>query len=89
MKPEFVAPAVLYLCSEECNDSGAIINATLGYYSRSAVLTGHGVFLSDGQRIPSPEEVRDNWDKIMSLENPKYFNQLPEMFSVLAPLFQK
>jgi NAD(P)-dependent dehydrogenase (short-subunit alcohol dehydrogenase family) len=89
MKPDFVAPAVLYLCSEECADSGAIINATLGYYSRSAVLTGPGVFLSDGERIPSPEEVRDSWDRIMSLEDPKYFNQLPEMFGVLSPLFQK
>lgn len=89
MKPDFVAPAVLYLCSEECADSGAIINATLGYYSRSAVLTGPGVFLSDGERVPSPEEVRDSWDRIMSLEDPKYFNQLPEMFGVLSPLFQK
>ncbi len=86
MKPDFITPAVLYLCSEECKDSGMIINATLGYYSRTAILTGPGVILSDGHKVPSPEEVRDNWDKITSLENPKYFDQLVEMFGVLGPL---
>lgn len=86
MKPDFISPAVLYLCSELCRDSGMIINATLGYYSRSAIATGPGVFLSDGTKVPSPEEVMENWDKIRSLENPKYFDQLPEMFGVLGPL---
>jgi NAD(P)-dependent dehydrogenase (short-subunit alcohol dehydrogenase family) len=86
MKPDFISPLVLYLCSEECTDSGVIINAMLGYYSRSAVITGPGVFLSDGVKIPSAEEIMENWDKIKSLDNPKTFEQLPEMFGVLGPL---
>lgn len=88
MKPDFIAPAVLYLCSEECQDSGMIINATLGYFSRTAIMTGPGVIIGDGTVVPSPEEFMDNWDKIKSLENPKYFDQLGEMFSVLGPLLQ-
>ncbi len=88
MKPDYIAPAVLYMCSEECQDSGMIINATLGYFSRTAILTGPGAILSKDGKIPSPEEVRDNWGTITSLEDPKYFNQLPEMFGVLTPLFQ-
>lgn len=88
MKPDYIMPAVLYMCSEECQDSGMIINATLGYFSRTAILTGPGAILSKDGEIPSPEEVRDNWSTITSLENPKYFNQLPEMFGVLTPLFQ-
>jgi len=88
MKPDFIAPAVLYMCSELCQDSGMIINATLGYFSRSAVMTGPGAFLSDGTRVPSPEEVMESWNKIKSLENPKYFDQLPEMFGVLGPLLK-
>ncbi len=86
MKPDFITPAVLYMCSEQCADSGMIINATLGYYSRSAVVTGPGAFLSDGHRIPEPEEIMDAWAKIKSLDDPKYFDQLPEMFGVLGPL---
>ncbi|MEA2101837.1 MAG: SDR family oxidoreductase [Thermodesulfobacteriota bacterium] len=86
LKPAFVTPAVIYLASEECEDSGMIINAALGYFSRTAIMTGPGAILSDGHRIPEPEEIRDNWDKISNLENPKYFDQLGEMFGELGSL---
>lgn len=86
LKPDFIAPAVLYLCSEECLDAGMIINAITGYYSRTAILTGPGAILSDGTRVPEPEEIRDNWGRITSLDNPKYFKQLPEIFGELAQL---
>lgn len=88
MKPDYVTPAVLYMCSEQCQDSGMIINAALGYFSRSAIVTGPGAFLSDGTKIPTPEDVMDNWGKITSLENAQYFYQLPDMFGALAPLLK-
>jgi hypothetical protein len=81
MRLEFVTPAVLYMCSEQCQNSGVIINAGFGYFSRSAIMTGDGTFLSDGNKIPTPEEVMENWGRITSLENPVFFNQLLEMSS--------
>ncbi|RLB01110.1 MAG: serine/threonine protein kinase [Deltaproteobacteria bacterium] len=86
MKVEYVTPAVLYMCSELCEDSGVIINAGLGYFSRSAMMTGPGAVLSDGKKVPTPEEVMDNWEKITSLDNPKFFNQLNDMFGELGSL---
>jgi len=86
LKPDFVTPVVLYMCSEQCEDTGMIINAALGYYSRSAMLTGPGAIISDGKKIPTPEEVMENWGKITSLENPKLFNQVNEMFGELGSL---
>ncbi|HDM32264.1 MAG TPA: SDR family oxidoreductase [Deltaproteobacteria bacterium] len=86
MKVEYVTPAVLYMCSELCEDSGVIINAGLGYFSRSAMMTGPGAILSDGKKVPTPEEVMDNWEKITSLDNPKFFNQLNDMFGELGSL---
>ena len=86
MKPDFITPLVLYMCSEQCTDTGFMINAALGYYSRSAIMTGPGAILSDGVKIPVPEEIMENWDKISSLENPKYFDQLLAMFGELGPL---
>jgi len=89
LKPEFVMPPVLYMCSEQCQDSGMFINAALGYYSRSAILTGPGAVLSEGgKKLPTPEDVMENWSRIISLEDPKYFDQLFEMFSVLGPVLQ-
>ena len=88
LKPDFVSPMVLYLCSEACQDAGVIINAAIGYYSRTQILTGPGVILSDGVRVPTPEEIQDNWDKIMSLEKVKYLSQLPEIFGEFSSLLQ-
>ena len=68
LQPDFVAGIVLYLCSETCAESGDIFNAAAGFYSRAAILTGAGEVLSDGATIPTPEEIRDHWEKINSLD---------------------
>lgn len=74
LKPCHIAPAVLYLCSEECLDSGMYINVFGGYISRSAIHTGVGV-----TGIETPEQIMENWNKIVSMENPVFHNSLPEM----------
>ena len=86
MKVDFVTSVMLYMCSEQCQDSGVIINAGFGYFSRSAILTGLGVCLSDGKQIPTPENVMKNWNNIKSLEKAKLFNQLIEMYNELISL---
>lgn len=74
-KIEYCTPALLYLASEQCQDSGTYINAFAGYFSRSAILTGPGITFSD---IPTPEQVMKNWDKIMSLKAAKFYNEIGE-----------
>ncbi|MBU4582426.1 MAG: SDR family NAD(P)-dependent oxidoreductase [Proteobacteria bacterium] len=71
MQPDFVAGIALYLCSETCAESGDIFNAGAGFYSRAAILTGAGETLGDGTNIPTPEEIRDHWEKINSLDGAK------------------
>jgi hypothetical protein len=88
LKPEFVTALVVYLCSEQCQDSGTIINCAIGYYSRSAIVNGPGAIISDGKRIPEPEEIMDNWTKIMSLDKVKTYNQLNEIFGEFGSLLQ-
>ena len=39
LKPEFVAPLALYLCSKECADTGNVYNAGMGFYNRAAIVT--------------------------------------------------
>jgi len=86
MKLEYVTPVVLYLCSETCRDSGLIINAGFGHYSRSAMLTAPGVGLTDGHAIPTPEDVMDNWDRIMDLDKARIFNHFKDAFTEFGRL---
>jgi NAD(P)-dependent dehydrogenase (short-subunit alcohol dehydrogenase family) len=74
LKTSQVPPTVLYLCSEDCVASGVCINAFGGYVSRSAIMTGVGVI-----GIETPEQVRENWERIVSMEHAVSYDTLPEM----------
>jgi hypothetical protein len=89
LKPEFVAPLVLNLCSEACSDSGSIFNCAMGYDNRAAVLTGPGVVVGGGAEIPTPEQLAAVWDKIRSMEGAKEYGQLPEQVMELMTVFSK
>jgi NAD(P)-dependent dehydrogenase (short-subunit alcohol dehydrogenase family)/putative sterol carrier protein len=71
MRPEFVAPMVLYLASERCTRSGDIYNAGMGYYNRAAILTGPGAKLGDAGQPPSAEDVWNRWEAINDLTGAK------------------
>ena len=73
LKPEFVAPMVLYLCSEQCPVTGGIYNAGMGVFNRVAVVTGTGVLVGDGKEIPAVEAVAAHMSKIKSLSNAKEY----------------
>jgi 3-hydroxy-3-methylglutaryl CoA synthase/NAD(P)-dependent dehydrogenase (short-subunit alcohol dehydrogenase family)/putative sterol carrier protein len=67
LKPELVAPLVLYLCSKQCTDSGLILNAGMGFFSRAAVVSGPGVVLGEGEQLPTIGDIHQNWAKIERL----------------------
>ena len=87
LKPEFVAPLALFLCSEECADTGNIYNAGMGFYNRAAIVTGPGTIVGDGSEIPSPEALVEAWDKVKSLEGAKTYFQLNEQIGDLLAAF--
>ncbi len=67
LKPEFVVPAVTYMVSNQCTDSGLIIEAGAGSYNRAVMVKGPGVRpgLDD---MKDAEWVAENWGQITSLE---------------------
>ncbi len=75
LNPAYIAGIVLYLCSEECQDTGAIFNAAAGYFSRAAMMTGPGIHLG-ADKVPTPEDIRDNWEKINSMAGAKHYTEL-------------
>jgi NAD(P)-dependent dehydrogenase (short-subunit alcohol dehydrogenase family) len=88
LKPDFIAPLVAYLCSDQCKDSGMIFNCMGGWYSRTAIMCTNGVLLGDGKRDISAEEIMDNWGKITSLDGGKTLNSIAESFAYPMPLLK-
>lgn len=76
MSPDYVAGLTLFLCSEECQDTGSIFNVGAGFYSRAAIMTGPGAHIGEAGQVPTPEDIRDNWDKINSMADAKYYAEL-------------
>lgn len=86
MKPEYVAPMVMYLCSETCRESGRIFNAGMGYFNRAAVMTGPTVQLGDAEHLPSPEMIHENFDRINNLEGAQEMADLnAALFAMMTP----
>jgi NAD(P)-dependent dehydrogenase (short-subunit alcohol dehydrogenase family)/putative sterol carrier protein len=83
LKPEFVAPLVLVLASKDCPVSGNIYNAGMGFFNRAAIVTGPGTVISDGQKIPTPEQVASAWKDIAKLAPAKEYVQLNEQIGDL------
>ena len=66
--PDFVVPAALFLCSNECQDNGECIVAEMGVFGRAALMKGP--LLNSRREGPkSVEWIRNNWDQIMAIDN--------------------
>ena len=87
LKPEFVSPLVLYLCSEQCPVNGHIYNAGMGYYNRAAIVTGPGAVVGDGQEPPSVEEVGKSLAKIKEMTDGEEFDNATAAFTPMIEAF--
>jgi len=89
MKPEFVAPLVLYLCSEACPVTGGIYNTGMGSYNRAAVMTAPGVILGAGKTPPAVEDVSANWARIAGMDGAREYDQLNAVLGDMLQAFEK
>jgi NAD(P)-dependent dehydrogenase (short-subunit alcohol dehydrogenase family) len=60
LKPEFVTPGVVFLCSEDA-PTGTVLTAGAGAFAVSRIVETEGVYLGGGATV---EQIRDNWSKI-------------------------
>jgi len=60
LKPEFVTPGVVFLCSEEA-PTGTVLTAGAGAFAVARIVETEGVYLGGGATV---EQVRDNFAKI-------------------------
>jgi 3-hydroxy-3-methylglutaryl CoA synthase/NAD(P)-dependent dehydrogenase (short-subunit alcohol dehydrogenase family)/putative sterol carrier protein len=85
-KPGFVTPAVMYLCSRSCSESGIILNSGMGCFNRAAILTGPAIQLGDPDNPPTPEHIHENWEKINTMDNAKEMADAnTAIFALISP----
>jgi len=89
MLPEYVAPIVLFLCSEEIKESGGIYNAGFGYFNKVMISSGKGCLLDSSNGNISPDDISANWENISSMENSKGHKELGEFMLDLLGKLQK
>jgi NAD(P)-dependent dehydrogenase (short-subunit alcohol dehydrogenase family) len=76
MDPAWVAPAVVYLCSDELQESGYTIRAFGGRYQRVALIQSQGVEFDE---IPSVAQLAAQWDKVLDMTNGKVGGAVGQM----------
>ncbi|HSW35908.1 MAG TPA: SDR family NAD(P)-dependent oxidoreductase, partial [Candidatus Limnocylindrales bacterium] len=89
MKPEYVSPIVVFLCSDECRNSGNIYNAGMGFYNRVALMTGPGAVIGGKENTPSAENVSMNIDKILNIADAKEYKNLTDMATDFMSAYQQ
>lgn len=87
MKPEFVSPLTVFLCSEACPVSGNIYNVGMGCFNRAAIVTGPGTVIGDGVDIPAPEALMTRLDDVTSMKNGKVYQQLNDQVGDIMAAF--
>lgn len=87
LKPEFVVPMTIYLCSEGCPVTGNIYNAGMGFYNRVAMFTGPGAVLASDAGPPSVEDIRDAAKKLSSVDKAREYFQLNEQIGDVLTAF--
>ena len=87
LKPEFVTPLVLYLCSESCKKTGLIFNAGAGYFNRVALATGPGAVVGDGGSVPTLDEIEASWDAINDMTVSKEYDNATAALGAMLEAF--
>ena len=87
LKPEYVTPMTLFLCSEDCPVTGNIYNVGMGFYNRAAIVTGPGAVLTDGEKIPEVEAIVDNLGSVSTLKDGKEYFELNEQVGDIMAAF--
>nr|BAE27744.1 unnamed protein product [Mus musculus] len=69
LKPEYVAPLVLWLCHESCEENGGLFEVGAGWIGKLRWERTLGAIVRKRNQPMTPEAVRDNWEKICDFSN--------------------
>lgn len=90
LKPELIAPVVVYLCHEDTQENGQIIESSCGYATKYHFVRGRGSLIRNSlNEIPTPETVKAKWNVITDMSKAKHYNRGVEVTSEYIGVLEK
>lgn len=90
LKPELIAPIVVWLCHENCNENGSIIESAAGWATKCHLVRGTGALLRHKiTDTVTPENVRDVWNQLTDMSQATRLNSIEEASSTLLGVLDK
>lgn len=89
LKPGFVMPLVLYLCHESCTDTGSLFEVAGGWMGKVRLQKSSGAMVRRPNAPMTVEDVRDNWQEIISFAKPLYHSTQTEQVTYVMDAIQK
>ncbi|XP_060700640.1 peroxisomal multifunctional enzyme type 2 [Hemiscyllium ocellatum] len=89
LKPEFVAPLVIWLCHEKCEENGSLFEVGAGWIGKLRWERTLGATVRQKDQEMTPEAVRDSWDQICDFENATKPKSNRESISTLYEVLNK
>lgn len=79
LKPHLIAPVVVYLCHENTNENGSIIESACGWATKVHFVRGKGSLIrtSINDRV-TPEFVQSKWSAVTDMSKATHLNAIGE-----------
>lgn len=90
LKPHLIAPVVVYLCHENTEDNGNIIESALGWATKLEIIRGKGSLLrSSIDENVTPEFVRNKWSAVTDMKGARHFSNNTEASGYLGSIMEE
>ncbi|XP_051019059.1 peroxisomal multifunctional enzyme type 2 [Acomys russatus] len=89
LKPDYVAPLVLWLCHESCEENGGLFEVGAGWIGKLRWERTLGAIVRQRNQPMTPEAVRANWEKICDFSNASKPQTIQESTSGIIEVLHK
>ncbi|XP_076244518.1 peroxisomal multifunctional enzyme type 2 [Calliopsis andreniformis] len=90
LKPELIAPVVVWLCHEKCTENGSIIESAMGWAGKCHVIRASGTTLRQNlSDSVTPEDVEQRWSSITDMSSAKHFDSIEEVTGQFLTAIEK
>lgn len=89
MQPDYVAPLVLWLCHESCDENGGLFEVGGGWIGKLRWERTLGAIVKQRNQPVSPEAVKANWKKICDFENASKPQGFQDIFDTIIEGLRK